>query len=432
MRNKNLNGNVSQCITARFLSLALHACFVAVFLSALAPAVQAQLPRDVRDMFDAMLDDLDDDLRAKFSKAIKDDTATVEFTPEEFIRFRDDPINPFEGLDRIDVKEGGGNIALQFELPSIRNRLLRPFERQDPDQLERLNPVVSKLIPSVVAVMSNQRQIALGTVVDSNGYVVTKASEVKSKKYLTVVTSDGKDFETKLVYEDEANDIAVLKVDATLQAIEWKTANAEMGQFIVLPAPNGKVFSMGTYSVEPRTTQTGRQARLGVNPDNVPGGVVVSEIEAGSAAGNAGLVDGDVITAIDGQQITDVAGLVNAIRKNAPGDRIRIEFLRAGFANKTSAVLDSFEQSGEQAKRYKMMSRLGAIPSKRADNFPSVFQHDAPLFPEQCGGPVVDLSGNILGINIARNGRAATYAVPLENVQQLFRQFLREEVAARE
>jgi S1-C subfamily serine protease len=419
-------------MASRILTLLLHACFAAIFLSSLAPTAQAQLPRDVRDMFEAMLDDLDDDLQAKFSQAIKDDTATVEFTSEEFIRFRDDPINPFEGLDRIEVKEGGGNIALQFELPSIRNRVLKPFERQDPDQLERLNPVVSELVPSVVSVMSDKRQIALGTVVDSNGFVVTKASEVNSRKYLTVVTSDGKEHESKLVYENEANDIAVLKVDTTLQAIEWKTAEAEMGQFIVLPAPNGKVFSMGTYSVGPRTTQTGRRAQLGVNPDNVPGGVVVSEIEAGTAAANAGLMNGDVITSVDGEPIEDVDGLVNAIRKNAPGDTIRIEYLRDGVADKTAAVLDSVDLSGDQAKRYKMMSRLGAIPSKRADNFPSVFQHDAPLFPEQCGGPVVDLAGNILGINIARNGRASTYAVPLEDVQQLFRQYLREEVAARE
>jgi len=379
-----------------------------------------------------MLDDLDDDLRGKFQQAIDDDTPTVEFTAEEFLRFRDDPVNPFDGLDRIDVKKGGGNIALKFELPSIRNRIVRRQERQDPDRLEALAPAVRNMIPSVVAIMSNNRQIALGTVVDSNGYIVTKASEVNSRKYLKVVTSDAKDHEATIVFENEQNDIAVLKVDATLEAIEWEQADTKLGQFILLPAPNGKVFSMGTYSVVPRTTQTGKQARLGVNPDNAKDGVLVSDIVPNTAAFNAGLVNGDTITAIDGEAIRDVGELVNAIRRNGPGDTIRIEYLRNGVANKTKAVLDSVDFSGDRAKRYKMMSRLGAIPSKRADNFPSIFQHDAPLFPEQCGGPVVDLSGNIFGINIARSGRAATYAIPLENVQRLFRQFLRDAVAARE
>ena len=287
------------------------------------------------------------------------------------------------------------------------------------------------MIPSVVAVMSNNRQIALGTVVDSNGYIVTKASEVNSRKYLKVVASNAKDHEAKIVFEDEKNDIAILKVDATLEAIGWEQTEPELGQFILLPAPNGKVFSMGTYSVVPRTTQTGKQARLGVNPDDAANGVSVSDILPNTAAFNAGLVNGDIITTIDGESIRNVGELVNAIRKNGPGDTIRIDYLRRGVAKKTKAVLDSVDLSGDRAKRYKMMSRLGAIPSKRANNFPSVFQHDAPMFPEQCGGPVVDLDGKVIGINIARNGRAASYAILLENVQQLFRQFLRESVAVR-
>ena len=413
------------------IKLLIIAILLVASFSISVPNAQAQLPRDVQDMFEGMLDDLDDDLRARFQTAIDNDTATVEFTPEEFIRFRDDPINPFEGLDRINAKTGGGNIALKFELPSIRNRIVKPQERQNFSRLEKLTPVVTKMIPSVVAVMSNDRQIALGTVVDSNGYIVTKASEVNSQKYLKVVTSDAKDYEAKIVFENELNDLAVLKVDATLQPIEWEQTENTLGQFVLLPAPNGKVFSMGTYSVVPRNTQTGKRALLGVNPDDAPGGVVVSEIKPNTSAYNAGLVDGDIITSIDGKPIRDVGELVTAIRQNSPGDTIRIKYLRRGVAQKTSAVLDSVDLSGDRAKRYKMMSRLGAIPSKRADNFPSVFQHDAPLFPEQCGGPVVDLDGKVIGVNIARNGRAASYAIPLENVQRLFRQFIRESVAAR-
>ncbi len=423
---------ISQGVREMKIRLLVTGFVFVMSLTMALPAAKAQLPRDVQDMFEGMLDDLDDDLRSKFQEAIDNDTPTVEFTPEEFKRFRDDPINPFDGLDRIDAEEGAGNIALKFELPSIRNRMIKPNERQAPDQLNQLDPIVSSVIPSVVAVMSDDRQIALGTVVDQNGYVITKASEVNKRKYLKVVTSDSRDHVAKIVFEDEANDIAVLKVDATLQPISWESAEADLGQFLVLPAPNGKVFSMGSYSVVPRTTQTGKQALLGVNPDNAANGVLVSEIRPNTAAHTAGLVDGDIITKIDGESIRDVGELVNSIRQNSPGDTIRISYLRGGKARKTSAVLDSVDLSGDRAKRYKMMSRLGAIPSKRADNFPSIFQHDAPLFPEQCGGPVVDLDGNVIGINIARNGRAASYAIPLENVQQLFRQFLREAVAVRE
>ena len=404
---------------------------VAICFSMLAPSATAQLPRDVKDMFQGMLGDLDDDLRKKFEKAIEEDTATVEFSAEEFLRFRSDPINPFEGLDKIDVDMNGGSISLKFELPSIRNRKIQPFERQDRAQLDQLTPVIEALVPSVIAVMHDNRQIALGTVVAEKGYIVTKASEINTYESLSIVTSDAREYAAELVFENEANDIAILHVDATLQAIDWEITAGSVGQFLVLPAPNGKAFSMGTLSVGTRTTQTGKQARLGVNPDNANGGVAVSEILPNTAAFEAGLIDGDIITHIDGEAIVDVDKLVNVIRKNSPGDTIEISFLRDGVDNRTRAVLDSFDISGERAKRYKMMSRLGAIPSRRADNFPAVFQHDAPLFPEQCGGPVVDLKGKVIGINIARNGRAATYAIPLENVQRIIRDFLRESVAAR-
>ena len=44
----------------------------------------------------------------------------------------------------------------------------------------------------------------------------------------------------------------------------------------------------------------------------------------------------------------------------------------------------------------------------------------------------MDLAGNVVGVNIARNGRASTYAIPIEKVQKLVREHLRESVAERE
>jgi serine protease Do len=66
-----------------------------------------------------------------------------------------------------------------------------------------------------------------------------------------------------------------------------------------------------------------------------------------------------------------------------------------------------------------MMARLGAIPSRRADQFPVVFQHDSPLLPEQCGGPITDLEGNVIGINISRNNRSASYAIPSAHIEKV-------------
>jgi S1-C subfamily serine protease len=119
------------------------------------------------------------------------------------------------------------------------------------------------------------------------------------------------------------------------------------------------------------------------------------------------------------------------VRRQHPGDKVEIKFLRGGQPMSTRATLAGRNLSGEQAARFKMMNRMGTIVSRRADNFPFVFQHDAPLFPEHCGGPVVDLDGNVIGINIARQGRASSLAIPASRMKEIVKGLTRSNVAAR-
>ena len=57
--------------------------------------------------------------------------------------------------------------------------------------------------------------------------------------------------------------------------------------------------------------------------------------------------------------------------------------------------------------------------SQRRSRFDRVIQHDAPLRPNAMGGPVLDLDGNVIGINIARGGRVKSYAVPVDKLRPL-------------
>jgi serine protease Do len=58
-----------------------------------------------------------------------------------------------------------------------------------------------------------------------------------------------------------------------------------------------------------------------------------------------------------------------------------------------------------------------------------VLQHDTPLFPEQCGGPLLDLEGKVVGINIARQGRISSLAIPTSYLVELLPDLTRDEVA---
>jgi len=103
--------------------------------------------------------------------------------------------------------------------------------------------------------------------------------------------------------------------------------------------------------------QTATHAKLGVSVGNVGGqgavgttegdvlfgtnGAKVDKVTAGSAAANAGLQTGDIITKVDNHPITTSDGLVATIRAYRPGDKVTVTYLRNGQTATTQVTLDS-------------------------------------------------------------------------------------------
>ena len=58
------------------------------------------------------------------------------------------------------------------------------------------------------------------------------------------------------------------------------------------------------------------------------GGLYVNEVVEGSAAAEAGLRKGDIITAIDGAKTDDASVLVEKIAQRRPGDKVTISYKR--------------------------------------------------------------------------------------------------------
>lgn len=69
-----------------------------------------------------------------------------------------------------------------------------------------------------------------------------------------------------------------------------------------------------------------------------------SGVQAGSAAANAGLKDGDIVIAIDGDRIDQNNPLSTKIQSYLPGDEIEITYLRDGKEKKAKAKLGSTEK----------------------------------------------------------------------------------------
>jgi len=68
-------------------------------------------------------------------------------------------------------------------------------------------------------------------------------------------------------------------------------------------------------------------------------GVWVDEVNDNSAAQDAGLEQGDVITAINGVGVKESSALIEQIGRHRPGDKVRITYLRNGKERSTEATL---------------------------------------------------------------------------------------------
>ena len=72
-------------------------------------------------------------------------------------------------------------------------------------------------------------------------------------------------------------------------------------------------------------------------------GAYVSSVAAGSGADKAGIKEGDIIIAIDGEKMTSSTDVTLAAREHNPGDTITITVNRGGETKDLQVVLGSDE-----------------------------------------------------------------------------------------
>lgn len=262
---------------------------------------------------------------------------------------------------------------------------------------------------ATVRIYQGDRLVALGTIVDPSGYIVTKSSEVTGT--VKVRVHGGDRHRANLVSSDDTSDLKMLKIDAgKLHAAKLTPSLPSVGTWIA--APGGlydKPLAVGVVSVAARPIDQ-QHGALGISIDNSDDGPVVREVFPGSGANQAGIREDDVIAEVNREAVENREELISKIKKMRPGDRVQVKILRDGAARKITATLsrryDLF--MGQEAS---FQEEITGPLSVRRSGFPSAIQHDCLLNPNQCGGPLVDLNGKIIGINIARADRVSTYTL---------------------
>jgi serine protease Do len=326
----------------------------------------------------------------------------------------------------------GVTALLAADLAVAQTLLYLPTERQTTGRRVRtaFKESASPAGAWTVDVLRGKTRVAMGVVVSPKGQILTKLSEVESPRgngtqltstsggdsspeKLNCKLPGGKVVDATMIATDPDTDLALLKVETDgLKSTEWgMDFDPRLGRWVVTPTFGGSVSTVGIISAAPRKIAAERVSGvLGVQMD-IPSGVArIREVFEDSGAKAAGLKAGDVITRCDDKDIPDAPSLIARLRSSKPGEEVT---LRVKRDDKTETIkVQLTHPFGVFLSQFAQQNRMGTDLSERTDGYEEVFSHDGQVDPEECGGPLLDLNGRVIGINIARAGRTETLALP--------------------
>jgi putative serine protease PepD len=242
-----------------------------------------------------------------------------------------------------------------------------------------------------------------GFVIDSDGHIATNQHVVDGATSIKVTFPDGKTASAKVVGADKSTDVAVIQVDAPkseLHPLSFGDSNdVQVGDgTVAIGSPFGleNTVTTGIVSALDRTIQAPNnftisgaiQTDAAINHGNsggplldsagndgigfaVPSSIVqrvaqelisggkvahaylgvqlgdatsgagasIGQVTGGGPAADAGLKRGDVVTAIDGKDISGADALVAAVDGHKPGDQVTLTVRRGGDTSQITVKL---------------------------------------------------------------------------------------------
>ena len=145
------------------------------------------------------------------------------------------------------------------------------------------------------------------------------------------------------------------------------------------------------------------------------GGVMIEQVVPRSAGAAAGLKKGDVVVTVETRKVTSREKVIELVGANDPGEVVAIQVKRE---ERTLSFRVTLGHRSVTFDMFDRNARMSGPVSKRKDNFPMIIQHDVSLSVKDMGGPILNLDGKALGVNVARVDRVTTYALPAKLVRE--------------
>ncbi len=286
---------------------------------------------------------------------------------------------------------------------------------------------VAAAAKSTVRILVDGVPAAMGCVVRDDGLIVTKASLIGDGQ-LFVKAADGEAIPADRMGVAEEFDLLMLKPrSGHFQPVRFAETAPPVGKLIAVPQPDGDILAVGMVTLEtgratlrrrgPEPPEPSAFMGVRVRPRNEGGLLIFEPVDEKSPAGKAGLTEGDTLRSIDNTPVNQVEELLRVLARHKPGDQLSMTIERDGVEKTGEITLGTRDAANR--RRNPIDQWGGGNFSKQRYNFPEVVTHDAYIQPLDCGGPVVTSDGDVIGINIARALRVATYAVPGSRITEL-------------
>jgi len=278
---------------------------------------------------------------------------------------------------------------------------------------------------SSAVIQQGRRQLAYGVVVSADGAILTKASELEDAEGISVLVDRRTFRDVQIVAIDPVWDVALLRVDADdlipVEFIETDAGDLPQGTWVVANGATSRFARRamaGVISAKPRAIPASGGAVLGVFLKVTDDGLLVERIIEGSGAEQAGIMAGDILKSVAGMDVEIAENIVEAIGERTAGEVIEVRYLRDGEEATVQVTLIAKDElfAEQMVNRNDMMS--GDF-SKRRSGFPRVIQHDILGNSSSVGGPLLDLDGRAIGMNIARANRAESFAIPAKELREI-------------
>ena len=275
---------------------------------------------------------------------------------------------------------------------------------------------------SSAVMLDGRKEIGYGVVISAEGHILTKASEILDVKTLAVTVDQTNYRDVKVLMADPKWDVALLKIEASglVPVVYAPTSAVPQGSWVVANGATTRTarrLLAGIVSAKIREIPASGGAALGVVLSAKSKLLEVEEVNEKSGAKEAGLQKGDLIVSIEGKKLKKIEDIAEVLKDRKAGSTVKMIYRRKGeemtveirLAARGELFTDPMNRNDQMSGEF----------SPRRSGFPRVMQHDILGSKSVVGGPLLDLDGRCIGMNIARANRAESFAIPVEDLKEL-------------